>query len=442
MNYKRKATITLILVASGFIVSSIFKYFYRDVIGIRLIFIVFEAALIGGMADWFAVTAIFRKPLGFSYHTAIIPKNRRAIVDSVVKIVEKEFLSQEILAERLNKINITSKAVEWLGSISGKKYLKDIILKLLKENINIDNARKISSTINSLIKKSIENIDLNKPLNELFLLLIKNGEYKRILEFVIDDIIKVVEGSEVRDKIYKLLDDIKTEKTQGFLGGLFNTALQGSNVLNIDELASSVHMHLIETLYNLKNEENPKAINIFEIIEDHLILNAENPFDNNGFEEIKGYILNNLIDEKAIINILLDFENLLKEYISSDEMSLIEKNKSSDFIILLFNEISVILHNMKNNEELRGNLEKFIKKSISIIIEKEHSVIGKIVRDTLDSFSDDNLNKFIEDRAGNDLQWIRINGSIVGGLVGLILFLFLNYFYDPLVVPMIRNLFI
>jgi uncharacterized membrane-anchored protein YjiN (DUF445 family) len=442
MNYKRKATITLILVALGFIVSSIFKYLYKDEIGIRLMFIVFEAALIGGMADWFAVTAIFRKPLGFAYHTAIIPKNRRAIVDSIVKIVEKEFLSQEILSERLNKIDITSKAFEWLDSISGKKYVKDIIFKLLKENINIDNAKKISSIINSLIKKSIENIDLNKPLNELFLLLIKNGEYKRILEFVIDDIIKVVEGPEVRDKIFKLLDDIKTEKTQGFLGGLFNTALQGSNVLNIDELASSVHMHLIETLYNLKNEDNPKAVIIYEIIEDHLILNAKNPFDNSGFEEIKGYLLNNLIDEKAIIDILLNLENLLKEYNISDEMSLIEKDKSSDFIILLFNEISVILHKFKNNEELRGNLEKFIKKSISIIIEKEHNVIGKIVRDTLDSFSDDNLNKFIEDRAGNDLQWIRINGSIVGGLVGLILFLFLNYFYDPLVVPMIRNLFI
>jgi uncharacterized membrane-anchored protein YjiN (DUF445 family) len=95
----------------------------------------------------------------------------------------------------------------------------------------------------------------------------------------------------------------------------------------------------------------------------------------------------------------------------------------------------------KGNIELQEWLEVRIKQVIYELIEKEHYIIGEIVQRVLGEFNDDKLNRFVEEKAGDDLQWIRINGSIVGGIVGLLMFFFLRYVYDPYVVPIIQSWF-
>jgi uncharacterized membrane-anchored protein YjiN (DUF445 family) len=83
---------------------------------------------------------------------------------------------------------------------------------------------------------------------------------------------------------------------------------------------------------------------------------------------------------------------------------------------------------------LQETLDPFFRNTLLEIAQKEHSLIGEIVQETLEDLSDDELNRFIEDKAGNDLQWIRINGSIVGGILGFLLFFILNFGYQPLLV--------
>jgi uncharacterized membrane-anchored protein YjiN (DUF445 family) len=82
---------------------------------------------------------------------------------------------------------------------------------------------------------------------------------------------------------------------------------------------------------------------------------------------------------------------------------------------------------------LGGMLEK--------IITREHYLVGEIAKETLGAFTNERLIQFIEDKAGNSLQWIRINGSIIGAAAGLIVFLFTTLLYGPYVAPLIRALF-
>ena len=264
-----------------------------------------------------------------------------------------------------------------------------------------------------------------------------------MFSFVLEDITKAAEGPNLRNKIYKVINDMKEEKTKGKLGGFFNNMLEQSNIVNIDELADSIHMQLIQTLYTLKNEEHPRTKNIMSILEEYLIMNATNPFDSNEMENIKNNIIANILTEKMVVEILRDIENSIKnmENTSTKATTALVVSSGNSLSYLILNLINSCWDNLKNNVEIKDSIERIIKKSILNLLEKEHRVIGNIVRDTLDAFSDDKLNKFVEDRAGNDLQWIRINGSIVGGMVGIIVFLFLNFFYDPIAVPFIKNLF-
>lgn len=75
------------------------------------------------------------------------------------------------------------------------------------------------------------------------------------------------------------------------------------------------------------------------------------------------------------------------------------------------------------------------------VLNAEHHLVGTMVKETLNTFTNEALNEFIESKAGNDLHWIRINGSIVGAVVGVILYLFVNLFYGPVVAPIIRGWF-
>jgi uncharacterized membrane-anchored protein YjiN (DUF445 family) len=439
MNYKKKANLTVAFVGIGFIVTAVLKANY-DLTIVKLLFYIMEAALIGGMADWFAVTAIFKKPLGFPFHTAIIPKNRVTIINSVVNIVEKEFLSATIISERLEKIELADKIINWLHSKPGKDYLNKMLGRIAESGLKGEGPKQLSNLINQMVRENLKSVNINDYINRAFEWSLESGEYKKVIAFVLEDVIKVAEGPAVRNKIYTIIDTMKAEKTQGLLGALFNSALAGSNLVNIGEIADSIHMHLIETLYNLKNEENTETKHILSTIEEHLLLNGKNPFNSEDMKSIKEYLINNIISENTVREALLRISEELKKLEASEEKAVLNINENQGFYILL-RELRGIFIKLENSSNLKDNLDRFIKKAITNLINKEHNVIGKIVKDTLDSFNDEDLNKFIEDRAGNDLQWIRINGSIVGGMVGLIVFLFLTYFYDPIAVPFIRSLF-
>jgi uncharacterized membrane-anchored protein YjiN (DUF445 family) len=499
MDYRKKANITLSLVAIGFILTSVLMYFYNGNQFIRMLFYIVEAALIGGMADWFAVTAIFKKPLGFPFHTAIIPKNRVTIVNSVVNIVEKEFLSAELIEQRLEKVNITSKIIKWIDSKQGKEYIKTGLIKLLR-SLDSETYEKVDFFLKQQLIENTKNIDFNKYIQNFFEESIKDGKYKKILELFLDDIIKVAEGPNVRNKILDTIEAIKAEKTQGFLGSLFNSALQESNMVNIPEISDSIHMHLIEALYELKKEDSEDAKFLLGAIEEHLLLNGFKTIDQEVIETLKEQIINDVmysgivnstiesiiteleaeeegevekfafasaaasasaeidtgnsasIKADNIVNIvdndtdkdlysgtIIASDSIVDNSIDNTKDNAVDKRETG-LIGIITRQIEKTWISIKNNDEFVNYIEKKLKESINILIQREHSVIGKIARDTLDSFDDDALNKFIEDRAGNDLQWIRINGSIVGGMVGLLVFLFLTYFYDPIAVPFIKSL--
>lgn len=87
MNYHKKANITLAVVLIGFLGSALLARNCPGILGFQLLKFVLEAALVGGLADWFAITAIFKKPLGWGFHTALIPRNRAKLIEAVAGMV-------------------------------------------------------------------------------------------------------------------------------------------------------------------------------------------------------------------------------------------------------------------------------------------------------------------------------------------------------------------
>jgi uncharacterized membrane-anchored protein YjiN (DUF445 family) len=113
----------------------------------------------------------------------------------------------------------------------------------------------------------------------------------------------------------------------------------------------------------------------------------------------------------------------------------------SSLVSWLYEQMDSYWYRFVNDQQAQERAEARFKQITYQFIEQEHHMIGHIVRSVLYSYSNEDLNAFIEDKAGDDLQWIRINGCLVGGMVGLLLFMFIHFVYSPMIIPVVRYWF-
>ncbi|MCX7781280.1 MAG: DUF445 domain-containing protein, partial [Negativicutes bacterium] len=120
MRYSQAANRILAGVCILFIGAAVLRRQNPDNLLYEMLLMVSEAALVGGIADWFAVTALFRRPLGFPWHTALIPRNRERVIQAVVNTVEHELLSVTAIERRLAAISFMEIGIDWLENRGGQ----------------------------------------------------------------------------------------------------------------------------------------------------------------------------------------------------------------------------------------------------------------------------------------------------------------------------------
>ncbi|AJA48677.1 hypothetical protein CPAST_c26090 [Clostridium pasteurianum DSM 525 = ATCC 6013] len=417
MNYKNKANITLLCVFLVFIVTLFLRYFYGNIFIFNFLFIVMEASLVGGIADWFAITAIFSKPLGISYHTELIPRNRKKIILGISNMVEKELLTSEVINKRISQVKVIDKLIIF---IENKKYS---ILKYVEKYINdyISNHGKdtLIYIYNNLIEKHIEKFSITDNIKLLIKEIENNQSEEKIIDFIIDGAIKICERERTKDFIYSKLVELKEKKINNFFSKLSFSIFEKTDSVNFLSAASSIQNGIIDSFLEMKNKDSDMRRMLKEQFRE-CISNIE--YHREGIEEFKIKLIREL-DIRSIA-----FNNLD------------ENNKQTSILckwILL--QMKFCFKYFVRNEDLKKSAENILKNIICSFAEKEHRFIGTIVTETLNEFDDKKLNEFVEHKFGNDLQWIRINGSVVGGIIGALMFIFLTFIYDPYIVPIIRN---
>ncbi len=417
MNYKNKANITLLCVFIAFIVISILKYIYGNSIVMSFLFMVAEASLAGGVADWFAITAIFRRPLGISFHTAIIPRNRVKIIDGITSAVENQLLTKEIIEEKISELDLSSMALHIMED--NKLTILNYLEKTLNEYFNGSGKDKLLKFSEEIKNEQLKKQSLTNLLNLFSKRVYSSGYEEKIVDNIIDETIKMCRDEKFKLLIYKVLMDLKEEKCDNFLSKLSFNFLEKTDGVNLKNAAVNFHHGIIEELCNMKSPNNSfRQILKKEIFK--MFLGIE--YNREKIEDAK---------EKLVDSI--DINNMLNQITEvSDESSPLTK-----FIV---KKIQVYFEKISKNDKFKLHLDKVMKFALIKFTERNHSFIGSLVSETLNDYDDKKLNGFIEDKFGEDLQWIRINGSVVGGIIGGILFIFLKLCFDPFVVPFIRRL--
>jgi uncharacterized membrane-anchored protein YjiN (DUF445 family) len=358
-----------------------------------------EAAMVGGIADWFAVVALFRHPLGIPiWHTAIIPTKKNEIGENLGNFVSEEFLNREKLEIKLEEFNFAVKASDWLSQKeNADKIANAIALNIIPGILKAIKDEDIKRFIQGQFKEKLEAINFGDWVALALEPLQKGNVKDRLLTNLLE--VMSTELSNNKDLIRK-----KVKESTPFLSfGLADKSI-----------SEGIFNGLQEFLNEAKNPESEIRIKIDEYVYDFLdkVKNSE---------EMRVKI-NNMILDFAGKKEVQDYVNGIWDEIKLSITNDIGKGDESSIKNNIASLIQSFGNGLKEDPVMIDKINNFIKNDLLSVLLNNKKVIGDLISSTVKSWDGKEVSEKLELEIGKDLQYIRINGTLVGGLIGLVIY--------------------
>ena len=387
-----------------------------------------EAALVGGVADWFAVTALFKKPLGFPFHTAILPNRRQDFIDASVNMVQNEFFSRRSIFKKLSNLHLLPKLLDYLKQPDIRKEIismlfteiADFVAKLDKEAA----AKKIAGEI----RKNLRDVPSNMLIHELSQYIKHSGKDKAILESLIHTAREVAAKEETRKKIEKILENYAGESTQSSSSfSLLMTGLaQALDLVNFTEAASLMQRHLLAFLDELAVDSHTQREVLNECHKTFAEITDTLEF-RDFIYKLQLDTINSLPFESIIQDALISVDKQLSK---ANVSKLTDTRASKDLPAFIYKflteQFERLISLLENKTTVQTAVEKFIFDLAARSALTARPIFANIAQTSLINLTDEQLNSLVYNKAEEDFIWIRLNGSIVGSVIGLFIFIILQ----------------
>ena len=377
----------------------------------------FEAATIGGFADWFAVSALFHEiPIPFvRKHTNIIAKNREKLTEGIVDLVTNKWLSPDVIAEKLNEVDLAKTILNFIQQPKNQQnaihLIQNIVLKLANE---LDNP-KFANALQKILREQILSIDLASPLGTWIEKSIKNGDHHQIWELIIEESASALTNPETKNLLLSKLKDAADEYSdKGFLKKTALFLAEKSGGIDLDLIADELLTKAKELISEAKTDVNHPIRAKFDnwILEFAKELTSGDEKSIKLIQNLKERVMQHVEEEKVIHTLLSRSKQTLAAQLENNETPLMQ---------FLISNLNRMLADLQQDLDAQQKINIWIRETISEMLVKFHSEIGNMVRSSMMKLNNKELVEQIEDKVGNDLQYIRLNGAVVGGLVGIVL---------------------
>lgn len=400
------AKISLGVMSAGFLITIPFQETFMG----RLLQGGFEAGLVGGLADWFAVTALFRHPMGIPIpHTALLPKNRDRMITALISMLEKDWLTKESIKEKIKQINFTDKLIQIAEIELASVALKRRISLILNEIISFVNIEKIAPFIEKELKKYLHTLKVEKILESIITQALNRKLDEKALNYILTEIEKWMSKEETKRKIgimaKQILDNIEAD---GFLKVAISSF---RNLITEEKLGNMLQPYMLKSIILLQREDNLYRHLILSRIREELEGMQDKEELMVEINNSKKILVNNWSPVDQITEILKQLQNKL--------LLLAEDEEFIDRYVISF--IQNYINSIVKTPEKMESIENWIQNQILYYLDKNHSKIGVLVKENLEKLDNETLINMMENNIGKDLQWIRVNGAICGFSIGIIL---------------------
>ncbi|EOO26489.1 hypothetical protein ICM_01003 [Bacillus cereus BAG1X2-3] len=370
----------------------------------------FEAGLVGGLADWFAVTALFRHPMGIPIpHTALLPKNRKRVTKGLIHTLENEWLTKESITNKVKEMQLAQMVLQIAErEIQSDAVKKGIVTIAEKAIVTID-TEKLAVIIEKELKTYLHTINTSNILQVLVDQLVVQEYDEKTLDHILVKVKDWTAQDEARYQLGSLgMKAMENIKVDGFLQFTLKSFM---NIVDEDKIGGILQKFIISNINSLQDADNSTRQLILVKIRQEIINVKENEALLQELENWK---------EKWIANWnATDKIKEMLEQVQQRAVTFVKNEEFADKYVIPF--LQKQMNQIKEDEMTVQKIEDWLQKQVVNLVEKNHSKIGKLVQENLDKLDDKTLIEMIENNVGKDLQWIRVNGAVCGFMIGLIL---------------------
>jgi len=388
------ATGTLLVMAAIYVAARSFEPVHPAIGFIRAFA---EAAMVGGLADWFAVTALFRHPLGLPIpHTAIIPRNKDRIGETLANFLRDNFLTPQVVARRMGRLDVAGAAGRLLAApAGGDARLRRGASRLMADVLEALNDERLGGVAKAAIAQRMGDMKFAPMLGQLLTAAMKEGRHQPVMDSIIRWAARVLDENEV------LIRQMVHERA--------NTVLRWTG---LDETLANGIIEGLEKMLGEAADDPGHRLRIK--VEEGLMTLA---FDLQHDAETQARIdriRDELIANPAMQRWLDGLWQQLRE-------SLLRAARDPDAAMAgrLGEAVRQIGVTLRDDVNLRALVNRFVRRVAAGSAARYGDSIVKLVSETVRGWDAGTVTERLENAVGRDLQYIRINGTLVGGLVGV-----------------------
>ncbi len=351
-----------------------------------------EAAMVGGIADWFAVTALFRHPLGLPIpHTRLIPRNQARIADGVATYIDREFLQHDVLVTRLRKFDIAERLSRLLDSEETRKKLIDGLMRFLPRMLDERNHPGVLEAVATAIRSGLADSDIRPTMARLVRHAVEHPDFGRLVDDVLEKAIDWLEENreEIRERV--------GARSYWFVPRFVDRKIADKTVGGLNEL--------LEALEDRQSSERAELDRWLKT------LPASIAESGGGFEHLPD-IIRKILDHEETSRVVAGALTTIKNTMLAD---LQDPNSR---IRAAFDTVAKSLADQLDSLALRRDINAAVEAFFTENVPAWRDEVRGFIVEILGRQQPEEFARRIELQVGKDLQFIRINGTIFGALVG------------------------
>jgi uncharacterized membrane-anchored protein YjiN (DUF445 family) len=357
-----------------------------------------EAAMVGALADWFAVVALFRHPLGLPIpHTAIIPRNKDRIGAGLGRFVESNFLAPEIVAQKLADADLAGGFARWLNQPRTIEALASRLSRFVPTLLDMLDDKDLRALIQTTIVGRLDRIELAPLTGELLELMTREGRHRPLVDEILyhaRELVRAYEPS-IRSAV--------RDQTGWLWRKLGVDAMVCDKLLSAAEETLNAACEDPEHEWRIKLDE--QLARFAEELKTSPVLQAK-------VEAFK----HELLERPALGDYLLGVWNDLRSYVAADVTK--PESRIRRHVAEALNALAARL---LSDEWARRKLNRLLRRGIEESATAGRSAIAELIATTVHKWDAQTVSRKIELAVGKDLQFVRISGTLIGGLVGVFL---------------------
>ena len=369
-----------------------------------------EAAMVGGLADWFAVEALFRRiPIpGLSRHTNILIRKKDALGDGLARFVREKFLDTPSVVRLIEQQNPAEALTRWLASYENTRQLSGVLVKVAGGVLDVMDERNVQAFIRRALDTMIDRLDLSQSAAAILDTLTRDGRHQALLDETLDYLVELLNEPQTREFISARIvewlksDHPKKEKVlpSEWIGN------KGSDMISAAVTRLLAQMEADES-HQLRQAFDRAVAGLIERLKHDADFQAK-------LDDFKAQLKGDTALNAYVGGLWNEWRSWVKQDLARDDSVIGMK---------ITGAAAWIGQELARSESLRKALDAQLRDAAERMAPGFADFVTEHIRATVHGWNAEHLSRQIRLSVGQDLQYIRINGTVVGGLIGAVLYL-------------------